>query len=167
MSSEDSLITAEARAAIGRESEPLTGYPVSDHEIRRFCYAVDDLNPLYTDPDYAAKTEYGGIVAPPLFLTIPFARDVPRSRLNPDGIPRLSSTVIPPLKADRLMWGGLEIEFFQVVRPDDVLTQRTKLVDIYEKQGRSGPLAFTITETSYTNQRGELVALECNTIIAR
>lgn len=167
MTAEESLIPEEAKAYIGRESGPITGYPVSEHEIRRFCYAVDDLNPLYIDAEYASKSRHGGIIAPPLFINIPFDRDVPLSEIDPDGVPRLQSTIRPPLRAKRRMWGGVEIEFLKPVHPGDVLTQNTKLVDIYQREGRSGPLVFTVTETSYTNQRGELVALERNTFIAR
>ena len=83
----ESLIPDEARAMIGAESEPVTGYPVSEHEIRRYAYAVDDLNPLWTDPEYARNTRHGGIVAPPLFHIIPFANDRPLSNLREDGIP--------------------------------------------------------------------------------
>jgi acyl dehydratase len=46
----DSLITEEARALIGKEGEPITG-EVYEKEIRRFCYAVGDLNPSYLDEE--------------------------------------------------------------------------------------------------------------------
>lgn len=165
--SEESLIPPEAKALIGAETGPTTGYPVFEHEIRRFCYAVDDLNPLYIDPEYAAKTKHGGIIAPPMFLSIPFASDVPLSELNKDGTSKRRGGIRPPIKLERVMAGGVEVEFLQAVRPGDVLTRNTKLVDIYQREGRSGPLVFTVTETTYTNQRGEIVAVERNTSIAR
>ena len=163
---QESLITDEARAAIGRESEPTTGYEVSAHEIRRYCYAIDDLSPRYVDEEHAKRTKNKGIVAPPLFFGIPFARDVPVAMLNKDGTPQRSSGR-PKLKAERVMAGGTEIEFFAPLRPGDVLTSRSKIADIYEKVGRTGPMAFTVMETTYTNQRGELVARDRTTSIAR
>lgn len=36
--------------------------------IRRYAYGIGDDNPLWTDPEYAAKTRYGDIIAPPAFL---------------------------------------------------------------------------------------------------
>jgi len=36
--------------------------------IMRFCEGIGDDNPLWTDPDYAAKSPYGGIIAPPSFI---------------------------------------------------------------------------------------------------
>ena len=36
--------------------------------IRHYAHGIGDDNPLWCDPDYAAKTRYGGIVALPTFL---------------------------------------------------------------------------------------------------
>jgi uncharacterized OB-fold protein/acyl dehydratase len=67
-------MTAEAlRAAldawIGREGEPVAARdPVNAPMIRHWCDAVGDRNPVYTDPDFAAKSVHGAIVAPPTML---------------------------------------------------------------------------------------------------
>ena len=162
--SENSILTEESKSFVGREAEPLVGYPVSEHEIRRFCYAVDDLNPRYV----GSKGADDEIIAPPLFISIPFDRDVPLAELSEDGIPEVpKGALMPPLKAERRMWGGVEMEFFAEVRPGDVLTAQTRILDVYERQGRSGPLAFVVNETRYTDQSGKLVAVERNTVIAR
>ena len=50
-----------------REREPWNT-EASQDAIRHFAYGTDDGNPLWLDPDYAAKTRYGGLVAPPCFL---------------------------------------------------------------------------------------------------
>jgi hydroxyacyl-ACP dehydratase HTD2-like protein with hotdog domain len=65
------------------------------------------------------------------------------------------------------MAGGKEVEFFKQMRPGDTITRIGKMVDIYEKEGRSGPLVFTVFENRYTNQDGELVAIEKITGIHR
>lgn len=36
--------------------------------IMRFCEGIGDDNPLWTDPDYAAKTSHGTLIAPPSFI---------------------------------------------------------------------------------------------------
>ena len=166
---EESLITDEARAMLGREGEPTAGYEVSEHEIRRYCYAVDDLNPLYLDKEEAEKSIYGGIIAPPLFHSIPFAKLPPLSELREDGLPaagRYSITV--PLKVTRSMFGGIEVEFITPIRPGDILTSKTKVADIYERMGRSGSnMVFVIYETTFTNQKGEIIAIERLTSITR
>ena len=164
----ESLITDEARAMIGTESEPVTGYPVTEHEIRRYAYAVDDLNPLWTDPEYARSTRQSGIVAPPLFYSIPFGIDRPLAELREDGVAKgWQGRLMPPLRATRAMAGGTEVEFFRHIRPGDILTFRSRLADVYEREGRSGRLAFVISETTYTNQRDEVVCVVKTTQIVR
>ena len=42
-------------------------FPVEATHILMFARAIDDDNPIYRDAAYAAKTEVGGIIAPPTF----------------------------------------------------------------------------------------------------
>lgn len=166
---EESLITDEARAMIGRQSGPITGYAVSEHEIRRYCHAVDDLNPLYLDQGEADKSIPGGIIAPPLFYSIPFATSPPLSEIREDGLP-MARPGLPkvPLKVTRTMFGGIEVEFVRPVRLGDILTSQTKITDMYERKGRGGTnMVFIIRETIVTNQKGETVAIERATGITR
>ncbi|MBI4236158.1 MAG: MaoC family dehydratase N-terminal domain-containing protein [Chloroflexi bacterium] len=168
MTTEGSLIPAEAKAMIGRQGPPETGYPVLEEEIRKYCYAYDDLNPLYLDPASAAQGPYGGIVAPPLFYAIPFPKRWLMTGLRPDGLPGDTEAGLRPvLPLTRNMFGGVEVEFHTPVRPGDVLTRQSRLLDIYERRGRTGPLIFTVTETRYWNQRGETVCVQKVTSIAR
>ena len=39
----------------------------TDDAVRRFAICIGDDNPLFTDPEYAASTRWGGIIAPPAF----------------------------------------------------------------------------------------------------
>ena len=68
-------ITREGLDALRRR----IGVPITDtlepwcHEatrdnIRHYAHGIGDDNPLWCDPDYAARTRYGGIVAQPSFL---------------------------------------------------------------------------------------------------
>ena len=36
--------------------------------IRHWAYALDDMNPVYLDPEFAATSRFGGIVSPPVML---------------------------------------------------------------------------------------------------
>jgi acyl dehydratase len=61
----------EMRALIGTELR--TDASVNNEyatrlAILRFCEGIGDDNPLWTDPDYAATTSYGGLIAPPSFI---------------------------------------------------------------------------------------------------
>ena len=157
-------VTPDVLAHIGRGSDKVTGYPVSAEEIRRFCYATDDMNPRHLD----AGTAPAGIVAPPMFLSIPFDWEVPMGELPADGTPQQNDGLpYPPLKAKRKLFGGYQVEYFQEIRPGDVLTRQRKILDIYERSGGSGSSVFVVIEATYTNQRGEKVAVDINTIINR
>ena len=160
----DSLITEEARAMIGKEGTPVTG-EVYEKEIRRFCYSVGDLNPTYFDGEEAKRSRYGGAVAPPMFYDIPTVQEFPLDVLKEDGLAKTGHHV--PLKTTRSMAGGKEVEFIKPMRPGDKITRVGKIVDIYEKTGRSGALVFTVFENRYTNQDGELVVVERLTGISR
>ena len=61
---------ARLKAFEGREvGEPFVARdPVNQPMIRHWCDAMDDANPVYTDPELAAQSVHGGIVAPPTML---------------------------------------------------------------------------------------------------
>ena len=43
-------------------------YEATRDNIRHYAHGIGDDNPLWCDPDYAAKTRLGGIIALPSFL---------------------------------------------------------------------------------------------------
>ena len=58
---------AKLRSLIGvklRISQQFNGL-ASMEAIRNFCNGIGDINPIYRDRDYAAKTRYGRLTAPP------------------------------------------------------------------------------------------------------
>ncbi|GAB2571696.1 hypothetical protein GCM10027168_00490 [Streptomyces capparidis] len=57
----DSYQGEPAASGIGKD-------PVNEPMIRHWCEAMGDANPVYTDPERAARTHFGGIVAPPAML---------------------------------------------------------------------------------------------------
>ena len=65
------------------------------------------------------------------------------------------------------MAGGTEIRQHRPIRPGDVLVGTRRVVDMYEKQGSSGPLIFTVRELAVTTTGGEAVMEEIQTSIAR
>ena len=71
-----------------------------------------------------------------------------------------------PIDSDRNIRGGNDYEFFQPVRPDDTITVTWRIVDIYERETRKGgSMVFIISEGRYSNQRGELLAINRETMI--
>lgn len=161
-----SLITDELRSWIGHETPPWT-IEATQLDIRRFAVATDDINPLYLDETSARSSIHGGVIAPPLFYMAPLTNPVPEIELRPDGLPYEGKFPIPPTPLPRLMDGGTEIEFFVPIRAGDTLTGRCKILDIYQKEGRTGPLIFVVRECRYTNQQGELILVEKGASILR
>ena len=66
-----------------------------------------------------------------------------------------------------LLDGGMEYEFFSPVRAGDVLAALPTIMSIAERETKTGKLVFSVTETTYTNQNGSLVAKSRQTFIHR
>jgi uncharacterized OB-fold protein/acyl dehydratase len=69
------------RAFVGRPVGPphRARDPVNQPMIRHWCDAVGDANPVYTDPEAAAASRHGGIIAPPAMLQAWTMRGLDRS----------------------------------------------------------------------------------------
>ena len=151
----DSLITPEIRAMVGQEAFFPGTEAVEKGVIKRYCVAVGDLNPLYLDEEYARKTRYGGIIAPPTFVfSVNNKVDAP---VGEDGRPLGRVKLPPPL--NRIARAGNEYEFGKPARPGDVISARRKITSIFEKEGKAGGLVFVEYEITYTNQRQEVLGI--------
>ncbi|MEK7873435.1 MAG: MaoC family dehydratase N-terminal domain-containing protein [Chloroflexota bacterium] len=158
---QSSLITPEIRGMLGKEDTFPGVDSVEKGLIRRYCLAVGNSNPLYVDEAYAKKTRFGGIIAPPTYVF-----DVSNNvvaKVGKDG--RSLSRVSLPPPVPRIARGGNEYEWLLPVRPGDVITTTRRIAEMTEKQGRSGPLVFVLSETRYTNQKGEKIAVNRETLI--
>ncbi len=96
----------------------------------------------------------------PLFWDV-----VELDQLTPDGVS--IDPLLPKFPLEKAMAGGLHIEYHRPVHPGDWLTATRTLTDIYEKQGRSGPLIFYEVVMEITNDDGEPVITEKTTRILR
>jgi 3-methylfumaryl-CoA hydratase len=65
------------------------------------------------------------------------------------------------------MAGGTQMRIHRPIRPGDTLIGTRRVVDLYEKEGASGPLIFTVRELSITTADGASVMEEIQTSIAR
>jgi 3-methylfumaryl-CoA hydratase len=151
-----SLLTPEIRSWIGRTFPPRSGV-VTARGIHKFCVATGNTDPRFLDPENP--------VAPPGFHAIVTNHIEPLENLKADGLPAVS--LLPPLPLKRVMAGGSDTMFHAPIRAGDTLTAASRISNIKERSGRTGSLIFTIFETTVTNQRGETVAVERLTLIAR
>lgn len=139
------------RAEIGKESEPIT-FEVDKSACRMFARAVGYTDPIYYDEEYARSKGYRSIPVPFGFLGHP-VYDPNAPELTRAGAYFRFQT---PFK--RVLNGGTDIEYLDSICAGDVLISTNKLVDISERQGRFGPMLITVTEVTYRNQDGKIVA---------
>ncbi|WP_068926706.1 bifunctional MaoC family dehydratase N-terminal/OB-fold nucleic acid binding domain-containing protein [Planobispora rosea] len=64
------MALAERRIAAGEVPGPAAADPVNLPMIRHWTDAMGDANPVYTDPEAAAASPHGGIVAPPAMIQV-------------------------------------------------------------------------------------------------
>lgn len=156
------LITDEARALIGQELSVIS-YEISREDIKKLSIAIGDLNPLYMDEEAAMKTRHGGIIGHPLQCFATVYGLVPESDLGPEGRPNFRRL---PIDSTEILFGGAEIEFIMPVRPGDVITATRKITEMNDKQStKKGWIAPVTFETTYTNQKGEIVSIARETTI--
>ncbi len=148
MSTPPSFLTEEMRQqAIGLEGPPVTT-EIEKGAIIKFAQAIEDDNPIFNDEEAARKSQYGGLIAPPTFL-----RSVRSSRREvPFDIP-----------FNNALDGGSDWEYFEPVRPGDLITAVSRITDMQERSGRMGVMIITTTVTTYTNQFGQVVATQSTT----
>jgi hypothetical protein len=58
----------------------------------------------------------------------------------------------------RLLHGEQEFESFRQLRPGETYLCRSKVIDQYEKTGKTGAMAFVVRETAVTDRDNEIVA---------
>jgi acyl dehydratase len=124
-----------------------------------FARAVGHTDLIFYDEEYARSKGFRSIVAPPGFLGTPVYKPGAARAVGEVGGRRFSI----PYK--RVLNGGTEYEYFDVVCAGDVLTARTKITGFTERVGSIGPMLITTRETTYTNQDGKVVAKMYGTTI--
>ncbi len=110
--------------------------------IRHFAWGVGDNNPLWLDPDYAAASPAGTILAQPCIL---YAVD--------------STIVAPKLPGVQWIYAGTEWTWYDHIRVDDSFRVEAKLTRQEIKSGRRfAKWVLQTGEIDYYNQHGQLIA---------
>ena len=148
---EGSVLTDEVKRLIGSEGKREV-VEIEKGMIKKVAKAIGDDNPLWTNEEYAIQMRYGSIIAPP---SLAFAAKLGALEDFPE-VPT------PHLKG---LEGGAEWEFYQPLRPGDVITISCKFADAYERDGKAGKMLFLVFETSLFNQDEELVVRSKTTLI--
>ena len=139
-----------ANSVRGQVYGETTSPPVAAVDVRRWAMAIywpEKPPRLYWDTAYATKSRWGCMVAPAEFN--PFAWPVEGAYQLP-AWPEI-------FHAELSFSAGNEAEYFLPIRIGDVISGTSSIVDVCEKQGRSGDLIFVVAESHLSNQRGDLV----------
>jgi hypothetical protein len=116
-------------------------FDVSAEELVEFAAAVGEQAPWFLDPGH------------PQFRAVPnFTTKYHGARMFPKDFPQLS-------KRHFGFDAGKCVEVHGRIRPGDHLIARSRIHDIYEKTGRSGPMVFIVHRMEFTNARDELVSI--------
>ena len=149
------LLTDEHKAWIGTEESRVT-VEISRRDIQKYAAATEQQLDKYI----------AGDEAPPMFIFNLFSEITALAGLREDGLARVGIAG-PKLPLKRVMAGGTTIHQHRPITAGDVLVGTRTIVDLYEKEGRSGPLIFTVRELAITTEDGEAVMEEIQTAIAR
>ena len=82
-----------------------------------------------------------GDALPPAWHWLYFVEAVPMRGLGPDGHPKRGE-FLPPVPLPRRMWAGGRFKFLASIRIGDTIERMSEIIDVSQKEGRSGPLAF-------------------------
>lgn len=168
-------IDDKVRALIGFEGEPEEAcHPVEESELRRFQHAIMDAAPRYGGQ--AGTTRYVPAAAPATFPTFAFRR--PRDQRDPldalggqpdhDGLDNpFRNLPWVPVPLRRILNGGYEYTFYRFARVGERLFRICRYRDIYQRNGRDGPLIFVILDDLYFGADRDLMLTSTQTIIMR
>jgi hydroxyacyl-ACP dehydratase HTD2-like protein with hotdog domain len=127
------LLDQKTLEAIGR-SESLGTLMVGREDIRKYSIATGQTSRKFLDGDEAPLL---------FFMSLPWRLDE-LVDLAVDGLPQ--DDLIPDFPLEKRMGGGMRVESTRSIIPGDVLSAERVLCEIYEKEGRSGPLIFHVVK---------------------
>jgi 3-methylfumaryl-CoA hydratase len=94
-----------------------------------------------------------------------FGPTVPQSQIGSDGHPERKG-FLPPVVQPRRMWAASDITFSGEIRIGDLVTKIARIVDISEKEGKTGSLIFVNVDNRYHVDDREVLS-EIQTLVYR
>ena len=140
------------KTLIGRESEPFVA-DVEKNAIRRFAESIGDPNPIYTDEEAARAAGFPTLVAPPTFPVALASNERFRHSLD--------------LGTRSLLHGEQQIEYGRPIVAGDRITVKTRVADVQERAGASGPMDILVLEDEGRDAQGALVFRARETLVLR
>jgi acyl dehydratase len=120
----------------GREF-PQKSEKLTEEKIINFARSIGTENPLHFDHDYAKKTKFGTLVAPPMISYLLFRCSY------------LANAIFPGSGIAVKM----EFEFLKAGKLNETLNTKTTVLDRYEREGKK----YVTLESVSENQEGQKV----------
>jgi acyl dehydratase len=141
--SEEGIAEAESLVGVSLRRDRMRWIDsISQDAIRHFAWGVGDNNPLWLDPNYAANSQYGDIIAPPCIL---YGVD--------------STIVAPKLQGVQWLYAGTGWTWFEPIRLNDHFKVDAKLLKQETKSGRRfSKWVLQTGKINYFNQHGRIAA---------
>lgn len=137
---------------------PTVTYEVGREKIFEYARATLSDNPYCIDPDFASKSHYGAVVAPPTFAAV-YCHDAMRAVFDDEEL---------AMNVPRVVHGEQTFEFGEVVKSGDIITTTTTIRDILVKENRAGlENVLLLVRSESVNQDGEVVCHGRWTIVER
>jgi hypothetical protein len=137
--------------------------PVNQPMIRHWAYALDDMNPVYLDPEFAEKSRFGGIVSPPVMLQT-WTMPAPKIEgiAERGGVPMVMkhnpSAFIEEAGFTGIVATNSEFEIERYPRLGDVISVTQEFEEISDEKTTSlGTGHFITWVSTYTDQYGEVL----------
>ena len=158
---------AEVKKAVGLKIplRPYVDAGATRDAIMRVAYGNGEDNPLYIDEEYAAKSKYGRLLAPPYFLWAcmhgAYYPELPEYGI-PDEFPDVGVRPASGFPRNPHWYIGDEWEWSQPVLMGDVIDAVGGLYDVsevpnYQGRGEEWRTLEMVWEIVFTNQRQERV----------
>lgn len=142
------------QSLIGKDLGRMT-FPVDRSKVREFARSLGDRDPVYTDDATARAAGFAGIPAPPTFVV-----SSAHWREEDDMVGALG------LDLRRVLHGECGWEYLGPVVVGDELTAARTVSGVTTREGkRGGTMTMVTIETTFTNQRGELVVRQTDVLV--
>ncbi|ORB83503.1 hypothetical protein B1987_06970 [Mycobacterium kansasii] len=137
--------------------------PVNQPMIRHWAHALDDMNPVYLDTEFAATSRFGGIVSPPVMLQT-WTMPAPKLEgIRERGGAPTENTTNPTAFLEEAGYTSTvavnsEFEIERYPRLGDMITAMAIYEDVSEEKETALGTGFFLTwVTTYTDQHGEVL----------
>ncbi len=136
--------------------------PLDLHELRQWVGRTESRSDDVTATPVAALAATldrdepfprPGDTLPPLWHWLFFPSIHRHSETGHDGHPKRGG-FLPPVPLPRRMFAGGRFQFHHPLRVGDAISRLSRIVDVRQKEGRSGPLVFVVVRHEISNAAG-------------